>query len=216
MNIKITDKLKKLCPEINLGLLIGDIVVTDSLEKINSLLNIEVEKIKKNYTMENYKTQALESGKKLYRKLGKDPSRYRISSDSLYRRIIKNKGVYYVNNVVDINNIISLRTSLSIGAYDLDKISGNIIYDVGRKEEIYKGIGRGILNIENLPVLKDDLGPFGSATSDSLRTMVTKDTKRVLMVIHSFDKSVNILDSLNQLSEYLKEYSEGKNIEIII
>lgn len=216
MNIKITDKIKGLCPEINLGLLIGDIVVTDSLEKIKLLLNVEVEKIKLNCTMENYKTEALESAKQLYRKLGKDPSRYRISSDSLYRRIIKNKGVYYVNNVVDINNIISLRTVLSIGAYDLDKISGNIIYDVGMKEEIYEGIGRGMLNIENLPVLKDDLGPFGSATSDSLRTMVTKDTKRVLMVIHSFDKSVNISDSLNQLSEYLKEYSEGKNIEILI
>jgi DNA/RNA-binding domain of Phe-tRNA-synthetase-like protein len=128
------------------------------------------------------------------------------------RRIIKDKGLYYVNNVVDINNIISLRTLWSIGAYDIDKIVGDYQYDVGLKEDVYEGIGRGILNIENLPVLRDELGAFGSATSDSLRTMVTTETKKLLMVIHAFGAE-DVSNSLDELERLLTLYASADNIE---
>ena len=48
------------------------------------------------------------------------------------------------------------------------------------------GIGRGEIKIEGLPVFADQLGPFGSTTSDSERTMVQLETTRIMMVIISF------------------------------
>lgn len=216
MNIKIANEIKEVCPTIKLGVLRANVNVVEPLNEVKELLNNEVSRIQESYTISTYMNEALEKARKTYRKLGKDPTRYRISSDSLFRRIIKNKGIYYVNNVVDINNVISLKTLWSIGAYDLEKIVGNIYYELGRTSDIYEGIGRGLINIDRLPVLSDDEGPFGSAMSDSLRTMVTSATKELMMVIHSFDGSDDIETYLNEMKKYLINYASGTNIKIDI
>lgn len=52
---------------------------------------------------------AIQATKAGYKHVGKDPSRYRPSSDSLWRRVIKGKGLYAVNTLVDLNNELSLR-----------------------------------------------------------------------------------------------------------
>lgn len=54
---------------------------------------------------------------------GKDPGRYRISSEALYRRLKQGKGLYAINSVVDANNIASLETGFSLAATRLP-ISG--------------------------------------------------------------------------------------------
>jgi DNA/RNA-binding domain of Phe-tRNA-synthetase-like protein len=212
--IKFSNKIKSLDKAMSLGILRADVKVEKSCYEIVELLNKEVERVEK-LTLDNYRNETLEASRAIYKALGKDPSRYRISSDSLFRRVIKKKGVYYVNNVVDINNIISMRTLWSVGAYDLEKIEGDIVYGVGN-DEIYEGIGRGILNIDKLPVLIDQKGPFGSATSDSLRTMVTEDTKKILMVIHAFGDGQGLEASLNDMKNYLEKYASGENVSITI
>ena len=87
--------------------------------------------------------------------------------------------------VVDINNLISLETLHSAGTFDLDRVQPPIIFRVGQPGEIYSGIGRGEIKIERLPVIADQLGPFGSTTSDSERTMVRLDTTMIMMVVIS-------------------------------
>ncbi|WP_456060318.1 phenylalanine--tRNA ligase beta subunit-related protein, partial [Brachyspira pilosicoli] len=79
-------------------------------------------------------------------------------------------------NIVDINNLISLHTCYSVGTYDLDKVKGSITFTVGEENERYEGIGRGSINLENLPVFEDEDGKFGSTTSDSIKAMITNDT----------------------------------------
>ena len=58
--------------------------------------------------------------------MGKEPSRYRVSSEALIRRILQGKGLYRINNVVDTNNLISIETGYSVGSYDLENLHGNI------------------------------------------------------------------------------------------
>jgi DNA/RNA-binding domain of Phe-tRNA-synthetase-like protein len=210
--IKISEQLKNLNKKISLGIVICDVKVSKSGDAILELLRIEEERVSA-FTLDTYRNETLEASRAIYKALGKDPSRYRISSDSLFRRLIKNKGMYYVNNVVDINNIISLKTLWSVGAYDLDAIKGDIVYGVGT-DEVYEGIGRGVLNINKLPVLIDDFGPFGSATSDSLRTMVTDKTKRVMMVVHAFGEAEGLDDTLDEMKLYLENYANAQNIDI--
>lgn len=48
------------------------------------------------------------AARKAYRALGKDPGRYRVSSEALLRRIRQGKGLYRINTVVDTNNLVSL------------------------------------------------------------------------------------------------------------
>lgn len=151
-----------------------------------------------------------------YKQLGKDPSRYRPSAESLIRRLTQGKGLYRVNNVVDTNNLISLKTGFSIGAYNLDAIEPPLTFRVGRTDEGYKAIGRGRLNLESLPLLADQNGPFGSPTSDSERTMVTGDIDRALMVIIGFGETSTMSAAIEFAAERLRSFCHARDIRTTI
>jgi DNA/RNA-binding domain of Phe-tRNA-synthetase-like protein len=126
---------------------------------------------------------AVAATRRAYRALGKDPARYRPAAEALLRRVAQGKGLFRVNNVVEVNNLLSLETGFSIGTYDAARLTPPVVFRRGRKGEAYEGIGRGSLNLEGLPVFADATGPFGSPTSDSARSMLTSETTRILMVV---------------------------------
>jgi DNA/RNA-binding domain of Phe-tRNA-synthetase-like protein len=85
----------------------------------------------------------------------------------------------------------------------------------GKPAEPYQGIGRGELNIENLPVFRDSNGAFGTPTSDSSRTLIDEKTKRVLMIVPSFDGDGDGLEeTMAMLSELLSKYVSNASPEI--
>ena len=147
-----------------------------------------------------------------YRGLGKDPSRYRPSAEALTRRLIRGKELYHISNVVDVLNSISIRSGLSIGGYDIEKIVGRIVLRVGRKGEPYAAIGRGQLNIADLPVFADDLGPFGSPTSDSERTAISPTTTKIQMVLISCDPETDLRHWLDAMAKELGQYCSAADI----
>ncbi|WP_314578364.1 phenylalanine--tRNA ligase beta subunit-related protein [Enterococcus gilvus] len=126
------------------------------------------------------------AAKKVYRQLGKDPARFRPSSDSLWRRVVQQKGLYQINGLVDVNNYFSLKWKVPFGSYDLDKVTEPICLTVGPAEARYAGIGNKSVNIENLLVLTDEEGPFGSPTADATRGMIREETTRALVVGYQF------------------------------
>jgi DNA/RNA-binding domain of Phe-tRNA-synthetase-like protein len=147
-----------------------------------------------------------------YRMLGKDPSRYRPSAEALARRLTQGKGLHRINNVVDTGNLISLKTGFSIGVYDLSTLAAPIIFRKGETDEGYKAIGRGRLNLENLPIFVDAEGPFGSPTSDSERSLVSVDTDELLMIIIGFGETPNMSSALEYAAERLRLFCYALNI----
>lgn len=127
-----------------------------------------------------------------YKAFGKDPGRWRISSEALYRRVRQGKPLYRINSLVDANNLISLETGFSLGSYDLAGINGDLLFRLGRAGESYQGIGKDEVNLENMPLLADAAGPLGSPTSDSTRAMITPATGAALSVIFSFSGSAGL------------------------
>ncbi|MCX7818436.1 MAG: phenylalanine--tRNA ligase beta subunit-related protein [Kiritimatiellae bacterium] len=121
--------------------------------------------------------------RELYRRCGKDPSRYRPAAEQLRRRAVRGAGPHPVHPLVDIVNWLSLRTGFSISGVDAAALRGQLRWGIGRAGEPYEAIGRGPLNIAGLPVLRDDLGPFASPTSDSVRARIREDTRDVLIVL---------------------------------
>jgi DNA/RNA-binding domain of Phe-tRNA-synthetase-like protein len=148
-----------------------------------------------------------------YKALGKDPARYRGSAEALLRRIIAGKGLPKINAVVDIINLVSVESRLCIGLYDLAHVNGDIVFRAGRAGETYKGIGKYDLNLEGLPVFCDALGPHGSPTSDSERTMVTSETNRVLAVIISFGGKDVVDRWAQRMSELLAQHASASGLE---
>jgi DNA/RNA-binding domain of Phe-tRNA-synthetase-like protein len=175
---------------------------TDQL--ISQLVNIPIEQIP---TFKEI--QALRTA---YKVLGKDPSRYRGSNEALLRRIVQDKGLYKVNTVVDINNLVSLESCRSVASYDRAKLGDEIEFRRGREGESYQAIGKGTLNIEGLPVFADAAGPFGSTTADSKRAMITPETTELLFVIVSFNGDSELENQLSRAKSLLENYARAHDV----
>lgn len=155
----------------------------------------------------------IQETKKLYKLLGKDPTRFRPSSDSLWRRVVQGKGLYKVNPLVDLNNYLSLKFHLPFGSYDLEKIGKNIFLSKGSFGQTYQGIGKGDINLTNLLLLSDNEGPFGSPTSDSTRAMISKETKQALIVGYMFNQPDNTKHEVQAVTALLvKKYLRDSQI----
>ena len=89
----------------------------------------------------------------------------------------------------------------------------HLMFRAGRAGETYKGIGKYDLNLEGLPVFCDALGPFGSPTSDSERTMVTAAAKKILLVIISFGGREGIERWTVRAMDLLKRYAAAGQFE---
>ncbi len=152
--------------------------------------------------------------KDAYRLLGKDPNRYRVSAEAMLRRIGSGKGLYQINALVDCLNLVSITTGVTIGGFDLDKIEGELMLDIGGEAESLDAIGRGEINIDRLPVYRDGLGPIGSPTSDCTRTMIQLETTRFLMVVTDFFGLDPIEEVTQRLFELIGKYCDGKNLLI--
>lgn len=148
-----------------------------------------------------------------YKAFGKDPSRYRVSSEALIRRIGQGKGLYEVNTVVDVNNLISIESGFSAGSYDVEKLGDRLVFRIGKKGETYQGIGKDEVNIEALPVLSDEEGAIGSSTSDSRRAMIMEDAREVLTLIYSFSDNQDLEKAMESGKKYLEAYAKAEDIQ---
>ncbi len=213
--ISISAELKSRCPNLRLGCILAEVTVDESCRGLLMEMNDRMKQINQFLVIEEISKQpAIEASRKAYKACGKDPARYRLSAEALLRRVVSGKGLYHINNVVDQLNLVSIATGFSIGGYNADRINGNVIFGIGGSNEPYSGIGRGELNIENLPVFRDELGAFGTPTSDSLRTEVNQQTQRFLMILIDFNSFDLLNDALLLTERLLKSYCSAKIIEI--
>jgi DNA/RNA-binding domain of Phe-tRNA-synthetase-like protein len=190
MQVSIDDALRKKCPRTALGCVTASVEAPPSPPELVALMQQRVDEILKlPFARGVLESPEIVATRAAYKALGKDPARYRGSAEALLRRVIGGKGLPQINAVVDAINLVSVESRLSIGLYDLVHVDGDIVFRAGRSGETYKGIGKYDLNLEGLPVFADAHGPHGSPTSDSERTMVTSDTRRVVAIIISFSGS---------------------------
>jgi DNA/RNA-binding domain of Phe-tRNA-synthetase-like protein len=217
MQIKIDERWKEWAPDLQLGCIVAEVVVDESSEALNEKLNGLVNKIEESLTVPAIaKEAAIAAMRKTYRTVGKDPTKYRVSSEALLRRIGRGLGLYRVNNVVEINNYLSMKSRCPVCAYDIGKIDGDIQFSVASAGTVYEGIGRGELNIEFLPVFMDHTGAFGSLTSDSARTCITKETKTILFNLVSVHPHDDLETWILEAAELLKAHAQGQIKEMKI
>jgi len=63
-------------------------------------------------------------------------------------------------------------------------------------------------------VFADSLGPFGSTTSDSERTMVRLEATRILMVVISFLGAEGMEETLRRAAGLLERYAASREVEM--
>ena len=213
VKVTIDAKLRAKCPRTALACVTARVAAEASPVALLAEMNqreLEIQELP--FPRGVLESPQVETARKAYKALGKDPARYRGSAEALLRRIVAGKGFPQINAVVDVINLVSVESRLPIGLYDLAHVTGDIVFRAGRAGETYKGIGKYDLNLEGLPLFADNAGPHGSATSDSERTMVTAKTKEVLAIIISFGGSEGLERWAERLTALLQEYANGTGV----
>ncbi|MFT6333605.1 MAG: DNA/RNA-binding domain of Phe-tRNA-synthetase-like protein [Saprospiraceae bacterium] len=213
LTFNIDEKIKNILPNCRIGIVFSDVKAKDSsLDLRSRIIEVENEFKEKLLSVAESKLEVIDETRKAYKVCGKEPSRYRPSAEALLRRVRQGKGLYKINNIVDTINLLSMTSQFSIGGFDVSKIDGAVTLDIG-DSDIYNAIGRGELNIEFMPGVRDEQGFFGTPTSDSVRTMVTSGISGLVLVYYDFFGNENLEEALGVAVEFLEMYCEGKGIE---
>lgn len=214
--VNIEKSLYETYPDIRLGLLQFHAEVKPSDPVFWTYVNNEVlPEIRTSIEGKEWnEIPGIAGSRKAYKAFGRNPGRYRVSSESLLRRVRRNDELYHINSVVDVNNLISVTSGLSVGSYDLDQIHGKVNFRKAVHGEGFTGIGKDFLDMENMLVLADEEGIFGSSMSDSTRAMVTENTENVLVVVYCFDSETDLTEILLKSKAYFERYAGIKNIEM--
>lgn len=218
MQIIISDEIQKICPSLTLGIVQANVLNSPTPQFLSEEMTALETEFRQQYTLEELnKRPAILATRLAYKALGKEPGRYRPSAEALCRRILREIPLYRVDTLVDIINIVSVKTGFSIGAFDLNKIEGEkLILGVGKAGEEFEAIGRGQLNIEWLPVYRDTVGGIGTPTSDHDRTKITSDTRQLLVIINGYNGEEGLQQAINLSVYLLKKYADAKEIQSII
>lgn len=213
--VKIDQQLLETYPYIRLGLMGFDVNVRNSDINFWDYMNAEIlPQVRQSVKDKEWgEIPGIKGSRAAYKAFGRNPGRYRVSSEALMRRVRRGGELYHINSIVDVNNLISVISGLSVGSYDTEKLHGPVILRKAMQGEGYTGIGKEFLDMENMLVLADDDGIFGSSMSDSTRAMVTENTKNVLVVVYGFDKDIDIERLLAKGKSAFERFAKAANIE---
>ena len=209
MNISVSNELKSRCPEFKGAAVEAWVTNTPYNEGLWQEINSFTEELRAESDVDACKEQyAIAATRIAYRRCGKDPSRYRPSAEALRRRLLRGMQLYQIDTLVDIINLVSLRSGFSIGGFDADKIQGKqLVLGIGREGEPYEGIGRGVLNIDGLPVYRDAIGGIGTPTSDHERTKMDLGTIHLLAIINGYSGEQGLQEAAEFTLDLLRKYA---------
>ena len=204
MKVIVSQEIEQVCPEFVGACVEATVVNSPYSETLWQDIDGFCNKFRKELTTESLKEIAsIAATRRVYKACGKDPSRYRPASEALIRRILQGKGLYQLNTLVDLVNLASIAFGYSIGGFDAEKFEGNTLtLGIGREGEPYEGIGRGMINIQGLPVYRDAKGGVGTPTSDNERTKISEHTSHLLVLINGYDGNEQLV---RQNAEYIQD-----------
>lgn len=216
MEIVISDKLKSAAPDYFMVLVEADVtnsVTSDSLwqeiEDYSAYLreNLELSQVNKR--------PGIVATRNAYKACGKDPNRYRPSSEALCRRIVRGMELYKIDTLVDLVNLLSMKSGYSVSGFDRDKIAGDTLtIGVGEEGEPFEGIGRGPLNIAGMPVYRDAVGGIGTPTSDNERSKIDLNTTHAVICIHIYGLDMPVEEVISLTERLLTQYAAARNITV--
>lgn len=191
------------------------IAVRDSRQELRESADALVKEIVKN------KCETPEEVRRKVRHMlkldGFSPSgRNRPANEFLLKELERTKRFKFINNVVDINNYISLKYSIPISIFDAGKIQGALVLRTGGPGEAYVFNDEGhIIEVKRLVVCCEEQPdytsiPYGSPVKDSMHTKVFAACNQVLAVIYSppaLYPKPETLEICEEMASLLRDYA---------
>ncbi len=215
MTIIVSKEIEQVCPSFVGACVDAQVVNTPYCAELWQEINKRCEQFREELTTESLKEiTSIAATRQVYKACGKDPSRYRPASEALIRRVLQGKELYQRDTLVDLVNLASIVFGYSIGGFDADKFVGDTLtLGIGRKDEPYEGIGRGIINIEGLPVYRDAQGGVGTPTSDHERTKMQLQTTHLVVLINGYDgNEQRVRENAEYIQALLRKYCQSDGV----
>lgn len=212
MKIIVSNEIESVCPNFVGACVEAEVENTPYCQDLWDEIGALGEKYKQELTTESLKQMSgIAATRNVYRACGKDPSRYRPASEALIRRMLQGKKLYQIDTLVDLVNLGSIAFGYSIGGFDADKFDGDTLtLGVGKAGEPYEGIGRGMINIEGLPVYRDKKGGVGTPTSDNERTKIELKTTHLVVLINGYDgDEQHVRENAEFIQKLLRKYCKS-------
>lgn len=186
LEIQLSSTITEQIPDFKLGVIeYKNITVGDSPQMVKGRLQLFQESIYFDLEDKNITDLAgIKEWRVIFKRLGKDPNRYRHSAEALYRRVKKQNYLTPVQSAIDINNFFSLQYQVPIGIYDTDLLNGQISLRIGHEHEEYFGLNGRVNSLHSLIVSADEQGAFGSPFVDSDRAPVKINTNNALQIVY--------------------------------
>ncbi|MBY8840303.1 B3/4 domain-containing protein [Streptomyces sp. SP2-10] len=132
----------------------------------------------------------IEAWHSAYRSFGTNPRRVRPSVDALGRRLVKKGTLPRINPAVDSYNAVSVRHGLPVGAFDLDRVTGDVEIRYADGGETFTPLGEPDTTENPKPgevVYTDTTDVLTRHWNhrDAHRTRVTVDSTRVAFVLET-------------------------------
>lgn len=185
---------------------LSDLRVGPASEDFKAFREEVFKEIRAKHTLASLKDNAvIRAYRDFYWRIGIDPTKLRPASEALVRRILAGKPLPEINNLVDAYNLASALTLIPMGAYDADKIKGELRIRTSQGER-FVGIGGKEITTGGEIVLSDEekilsIYPYRDADATKI-TASTRAAVVVLCGVEGVDKS------------YLRQ-SAQKTLEII-
>lgn len=134
--IKVSKEIKDACPVFAGAAVYAAVKNTAYSEGLWQEIDAFTRQLTSTTQMEDIKHQpVIFATREAYKRCGKDPGRYRPSAEALRRRLMRGIPLYQIDTLVDLINLVSLRTGHSIGGFDADKYKVRTLNSVSAKQE---------------------------------------------------------------------------------
>lgn len=157
----------------------------------------------------------LHSFRHLYWRFDMDPTKIRVASEALLRRIIREHNLWRINNAIDVLNLASAETKLPISAWDAAHVKPPVVVRIAKKGEKFLRIGAEVPTVcdGNELVVADNekILALGFATADCEQCKITVDTETVFVAIYA-SPAVNdseLLQIMKKVKKRIEKFVDG-------
>lgn len=180
-------------------------------QKIDNYISKISKKVKDTYTLETIKDNEII---RKYRDfnwhyLKIDPTKIRPSAEALIRRILGDKKIPQISNIVDAYNWVSIETLIPIGAYDFDVLKYPIIVRYSKENEQFVQLGGNVISLKGKEIILVDASNrviFQYPYRDADFSKVTNKTKNLLLISYGVPGiSIELLENSLKKFNYVLE-----------
>ncbi len=193
-----------------------NITNTKSNKEFDEFFSGELEKIREIWRGKDWKKDKILLGfKELHEKVGRSNRKYPASPEVLLGLFLESRRFPRINLLVDIYNLISLKTRLALGAHDVEKINGNVALRLTNGSEKFLPLG----SKDFVPVPAGEYSYIDDGNNIICRmevlqvesTKITLDTKDVFLIVQGNANTDNnyIQKGANEVLDLITRYCGG-------